>query len=167
MQSKRFPLFHSLFALAASMALAGTTHAQVMCSMALAAPANALKAGDRFTAKLTAEIDPGWHIYSLTTPDGGPFRTVIEVPEGQSFKIAGKIAAPSPDVEHSAAFGVDVESYGGSVVFTVPLEAVKPIARGTKVALAITYQACTEENCMLPKTSRVEAVVGPGTVAAK
>ncbi|MEJ7604695.1 MAG: hypothetical protein WKF37_00095 [Bryobacteraceae bacterium] len=34
-------------------------------------------AGAPVLGRLTAKLDPGWHIYSLTTPKGGPTPTVL------------------------------------------------------------------------------------------
>lgn len=141
-------------------ALALSCSAQVECSLAVDQPAHPLKAGDKVTAKLTVEIDPSWHIYSLTQPDGGPVRSELVLSKGQPFKLAGKIDAPDPDVQHSDAFGINVESYQGEVVFTLPLQATDAVPPGTKVLVEFTYQACTDENCNLPKTVKVEAVVG-------
>jgi len=118
-----------------------------------------LAAGTRFTAKLAVRLDPGWHISSLTTPDGRPVRTEIAVTKGPPFKLAGKIEAPEPMRRHSGAFCVDVETYEGEVVFTLPLEAAAAIKSDTPLAVEITCQACPEENCMLPRTDKVKATI--------
>src|ERR1700738_4362234 len=35
--------------------------------------------GGKVSALLTATIDPGWHLYSLTTPKGGPNPTTVTI----------------------------------------------------------------------------------------
>jgi thiol:disulfide interchange protein DsbD len=147
-------------ALLLALAFGASAQAQVESSLELAPPVGVLKAGDKFAAKLTVRIDPGWHIYSITQPDGGPVRSEIVVPKDQAFKLAGKIDAPEPDRRHSAAFDIEVQTYIGEVVFTIPLVATAAAPAGTKVRVEFTYQACTEENCDLPKTAKIEAAVG-------
>ena len=148
-----------LFLICAGLTAAASASAQVQCTLALDA-AKPLKAGDHVTAKLNVEIDPGWHISSLTTPDNGPLRSEIALPKGSPCKLAGKIEAPKPRREHSKAFDVDVETYEGAVEFTVPLEATQDLAVGSKIVVEFTYQACNDETCNLPKTYKAEATVG-------
>src|SRR5688500_6212619 len=38
-----------------------------------------LKAGERILLNLKAEIEPGWHLYALDQPEGGPIATTIVV----------------------------------------------------------------------------------------
>lgn len=73
--------------------------AQVRCSLA----AEAVGADGKVSARLTVAIEPGWHIASLTQPDGGPVRTEIALADQQPFKLAGPIQGPKPHVEPSAA----------------------------------------------------------------
>jgi thiol:disulfide interchange protein DsbD len=153
-------LLNILPAIALFAALALSCSAQVECTLAVDQPPKPLKAGEKINAKLTVEIDPSWHIYSLTQPDGGPVRSELTLSKGQPFKLAGKIDAPDPDVQHSDAFGINVESYQGEVVFTLPLQATDSVPPGTKLQVEFTYQACTEETCNLPKTQKVEAAIG-------
>jgi len=136
--------------------------AQVRCTLV----AGPVGADGKLSAKLTVAIEPGWHIASLTQADGGPVRTEIGLAEGQPFKLAGPIQGPKPRVEPSEAFGIDVETYEGTVVFTLPLlateEVSEDIAKARPLTVEITYQACTDETCLLPKTERIAAQVRGG-----
>lgn len=128
----------------------------------LAAPPQA-KAGGRLTAKLTARIADGWHLYSLKELDGGPIPTSIAVPKGQPFRLAGSIEAPAPITAHEEAFGMDVEFYLGEVEFGVPLEtAADTKAATSKLAVTARYQACDNKQCLPPKTVRLERAVEIG-----
>lgn len=115
------------------------------------------------TARLVVVIEPGWHISSLTQPDGGPVRTTIEIPADQPYRLAGPIKAPEPHKEHSAAFDLEVQSHEGTVEFLLPLKK-NPAAKNagpTKLTVELTYQACTDETCLLPKTDKVTASAEP------
>ena len=139
--------------------LTGSAFAQVDSTLAATSPTVSVIAGTKLTAELTVRIEPGWHISSLTTPDGGPVKTKINLGKGQPFKMTGKIDAPEPMRHHSDAFGVDVETYEGEVVFTLPLEATGPVAADQALAVEITYQVCSDEKCQLPHTEKLTAPI--------
>ncbi len=134
--------------------------AQVRCTLV----AGPVAADGKLSARLTVAIEPGWHIASLTQPDGGPVRTEIALADQQPFKLADPIKGPKPRVEHSEAFGIEVETYEGTVVFTLPLlateEVSEDIAKARPLTVEITYQACTDETCLLPKTERISCDIG-------
>ena len=43
--------------------------------------------GKTYILKLTAEIDPGWHLYALDQPSGGPIATTIKSGDPSQFII--------------------------------------------------------------------------------
>src|ERR1700719_4597664 len=52
-------------------------------------------AGSTVPLHLNAKIDEGWHLYSLTTPAGGPIRTTAELAENPAVEHA-TIYQPPP-----------------------------------------------------------------------
>ena len=111
--------------------------------------------------RLHAAIDAGYHLYSLTTPKGGPIRTKIRVVE-DGLVTLGEVAQPKPDVKRDATFEVDVETFSGSVDFKVPLKWGKPVGAAVKqVSLIARYQACSDVIC-LPPVERTVSVLVPG-----
>src|SRR5688500_4835313 len=75
--------------------------------------AGKVPAGSTVQVKLTAKIEDGWHIYSVTQPAGGPFPTKITVPTGQAFTVSGAIKSTTPEVKFDESFGMDVEYHEG------------------------------------------------------
>ena len=135
----------------------------------LVAPPNTVVQGTAFTVRLHAVIPPGWHLYSLTQPPGGPVPTVISVAAGSPFALSGRVKAPEPEVAADRNFDILTETYADSVTFTVRVLARS--AGATKLALAIVYQTCTDRFCLPPATENVEtpitvAAAAPGTVIA-
>jgi thiol:disulfide interchange protein DsbD len=110
------------------------------------------------TAELTAKIDDGWHLYSLTPMTDGPRPTRITLPSGQAFELAGKIEAPDPFVETDPNFGVEVEYYEESVTFKLPLKK-RPGLHDDKLLVEARYQTCTNRICLPPKTIKLEVSV--------
>lgn len=135
-------------------------HAQVEAKMELFPASDAVSRGTRLKAHLVLEIAPGWHIASITQADGGPMRTEVNLSEKQPFILADRIISPVPHIEHSQVLGMDIETYSGVAVFTLPLIAAENCKVGTKITAEVTYQACSEKNCLLPQTQKVTAVVG-------
>lgn len=133
-------------------------------------PPTEAKQGAPFTARLHAIIPAGWHLYSITQGPGGPVPTVISLPAGSAFVVAGKIRAPDPDVALDPNFNILTETYIDSVTLPVRLNAHTTGA--TKLAIAIAYQTCTDRFCLPPTKDIIESPItvlagAPGAVIPK
>ncbi len=108
------------------------------------------KADKEYSVIITAHFAKPWHIYSQTTPDGGPKATTITFKANPLIKLDGKpLETGSLQTIHDENFGVDVKYYSEQVVFTqtVKLKAgVKTHATGT-----IEYMVCNDNKCLPPK----------------
>jgi thiol:disulfide interchange protein DsbD len=121
-----------------------------------------LQAGEKFEAKLKAAIEPGWHLYALDQPPGGPIPTTIKVAQGWPFEVSGEIRAPEPKVAADNNFIVDgkplsTRFFTDAVEFTVPVKAVEN-ASGGDLHLDVRYQLCNDTVCLPPKTVRVSLI---------
>ena len=117
----------------------------------------AVKAGARFSVKLLAEVQEGWHLYSLKPMAEGPIPTRIWIAEGQPFSLAGAIQAPDPQVMQDPSFGMEVELYEGEAVFTLPVRVASGTPPGAqKLVVSASYQSCNNKLCLPPKTVKVE-----------
>lgn len=132
-----------------------------------AAQSKTINAGGKFEARLSASIGAGWYLYSLTQPPGGPNATRITLASEQFFKTAGSIKAPPPKVKFDENFGINTESYAGSVTFTIPLQAVAEAATGKQMlAVNVRFQVCNETTYLPPPTAKVETIVEIVSAAA-
>lgn len=112
---------------------------------------------------VTAEMQPAWHIYSITQPKGGPLRTQITVDESSDYQLAGDfIADPAPDAHEEPLFqGLTVEAHEGQVTWVAPLKLAAGADPDTLVIKgAVKAQACDANNCLLPKSFPFEAKLG-------
>ena len=126
-------------------------------------PAAPVKAGARINVKLLAEVQDGWHLYSLKPMVEGPIPTRIWIAEGQPFSLAGAVQAPDPQVMQDASFGMEVELYEGEAVFTLPVRVAPGAAPGAqKLVVSASYQSCNNKLCLPPKTVKVEVPVTIG-----
>ncbi len=126
-------------------------------------PAAPVKPGARFTVKLLATVQDGWHLYSLKPTAEGPIPTRIWIAEGQPFSLAGAVRSPEPRVMQDASFGMEVELYEGEAVFTLPVRVAPSAPPGAqKLVVNASYQSCNNKLCLPPKTVRVEVPVTIG-----
>jgi Disulphide bond corrector protein DsbC len=109
-------------------------------------------------AELTAKIEDGWHLYSLTPIANGPIPTRIRLPAEQALELAGEIEAPDPFVSADPNFGVEVEYYEESVTFKLPLKR-RAGRDGDRLIVEARYQVCTSRLCLPPKTVKLVADV--------
>lgn len=138
------------------LAVAASGQNPVSLSMTVA-PAS-VPSGGSGTAKISASIDGGWYMYSITQGAGGPIQTRISLGEGP-FKM-GSVSGPRPKVKMDPNFGINTESYAGSAVFNVPFTVNAGTPEGPQTLNAsIRYQVCNDTVCLPPKTVKLTAAL--------
>lgn len=141
---------------------ADESHAPVRWAANVSDPARVLRPGDRVSVQLTAELDAGWHLYSLTPVSQGPAPTIVGLPAGQPFALAGDITEPLPQTKYDPNFDRDTSYFEDAVTFVLPVRvdgAVKPGAQS--ISVLVSFQVCDGRVCLPP--SRV-SVAAPVTV---
>lgn len=125
--------------------------------VAMVADAQGRKARWNFSAKkikpgfyelhFTAEVEPGWNIYSQFTPKGGPLPTAITFSSNDNILLGGKAKEVGfKRIKHEEVFGVDVHYFVEKVDFVqvIKLKAVKPdVVKGK-----IDYMTCDKSQCI-------------------
>jgi thiol:disulfide interchange protein DsbD len=106
--------------------------------------------------ELKASIDPGWHLYSPTTPPGGPIITKVQVTANPLIK-SWQIYRPQPIRKLDPNFQIDTETYTGDATFLAEVTAADNAAGETKVEAAVRYQACSDVKCLPPVKKTVLA----------
>ncbi|HJY08969.1 MAG TPA: protein-disulfide reductase DsbD domain-containing protein, partial [Bryobacteraceae bacterium] len=77
-----------------------------------------VKPGAPAWLELTATVQPGWHLYSPTTPPGGPIPTKIELTPNPAV-IGAKVWRQNPVRRLDPNFNIDTETYAGSAIFYI------------------------------------------------
>jgi thiol:disulfide interchange protein DsbD len=125
----------------------------------------AVRPGDRFDVQLSAQLDQGWHLYSLTPVPQGPAPTIIGLPDGQPFALAGEITEPLPQSRYDPNFDRDTWYFDDAVTFVVPVKVEATARPGAQsVSVAVSFQVCDSHLCLPPKRVVVAAAL---TVAAE
>lgn len=108
---------------------------------------------------LTADIDKGWHVYSTTPVEGGPFATQIEA---KGLKLGKPTQEPGLKREKDDNLGVEVGFWADKAEIQVP------VTSGTTGEVTVTYQACNDKQCLqpTPATVPIAAPTVPKTAGA-
>ena len=116
---------------------------------------------------ITATIEPGWHIYSITQRPGGPLATKIEVKPPPGIGLAGKFQpSVAPEVKKEPAFeNLPIEIHGGTVTWHAPLEVLAGFDPARlEIRGKVMVQACDANSCLPPQDLAFLAKLGPGVV---
>ncbi|MDQ2899564.1 MAG: redoxin family protein [Acidobacteriota bacterium] len=114
--------------------------------------------GAKVLGSLKAAIDPGWHLYSLSTPPG-PIATTIKIAEQPAIERS-RILEPKPVRKFDPNFNADTETYEGEAVFLLELQLAKNAAPGPiEIAASPRYQVCSDKSCIPPVTRQATATL--------
>jgi thiol:disulfide interchange protein len=146
------PLLVCFFALAS---LAGAAEDPVQWTLAFDAKSAA--PGSHVLGKLTGTIQPHWHVYSMTTPPGGPNPTTAGIADNPA--VAGfKIYQAKPVRKLDPSFGIDTETFADQYVLLFDIELKKDAAAGpVDIAANVRYQSCNDTICLPPKKKSATA----------
>lgn len=119
---------------------------------------------------VTATIEPGWHLYAVDQPKGGPRPTIIRVDPDAPLVPAGPFVPDQPPVAHEvddipAWKGLELREHEGTVVWRAPLQ-VNPSGKGAAIAGEFTFQLCQDTSCLPPETIEFSAAAAGSPVTA-
>ncbi|MFM7106998.1 MAG: thioredoxin family protein [Planctomycetaceae bacterium] len=122
------------------------------------------KAGGPDVLAVTATLEDGWHLYSVTQKPGGPLATRIVVAGDSPRRVAGPFVPDVEPVRHEVADvpawkGLVLEEHEGVVTWRAPLEPGAGAVRGE-----VSLQLCQANSCSPPDTIPFTAAVAGGPV---
>src|SRR5689334_17829532 len=104
-----------------------------------------------YEVHLTATIEGGWHLYSQTTPEGGPIATSIEFTKNPLVAIQGAAKEVGKlEQRHEELFGVDVKQFSNKVDFVQTVTLKGKVT--TNVSGSIEFMTCNDHECLPPKS---------------
>jgi thiol:disulfide interchange protein len=113
--------------------------------------------GSHVLGTLTGTIQPHWHVYSMTTPPGGPNPTTAGIADNPA--VAGfKIYQSKPVRKLDPSFGIDTETFSEQYVLLFDVELKKDAAAGN-IAANVRYQSCNDTICLPPKKKSATAAI--------
>ena len=111
-----------------------------------------------YEVHITATIDRGWHIYSQTTPDGGPIPTSFTFTKNPLVIVQGKAKEVGKlEQHHEPLFGVDVKQFSNTVDFVQLVKLKAPVK--TSVNVAVEFMVCNDKQCLPPSTRKLSVAL--------
>jgi thiol:disulfide interchange protein DsbD len=122
--------------------------------------------------ELRLELEPPWHMYSLSTPKpgpmGGPIATAIKVAD---HPAVSKFAVYQPPAKRKfdPNFQIETETYAGRQSFFLLVDIAPGAPAGeTEIEAQMRFQLCTEKECMPPRrlSAAAKVVIDPAAPRA-
>jgi len=109
-------------------------------------------------ARLRAVLEPGWHIYSPTTPPG-PIPSTIKLADSPAIaKVT--LYQPPPTRKFDQNFNSDTETFEKEVTFILQAELAKSAAAGPlEITAQMRYQMCDDRQCLPPRNKTATATL--------
>jgi len=122
--------------------------------------------GRTVVARLEGKIQPGWHLYSMTTAAAIP-TTIKLAPNPAVAKV--RIFQSPPKRAYDPNFQLDTETYQDSAVFLLELQ-LKPDASpgASEISAEVRYQTCNDKVCIPPvrRTASATLTIDPAARGA-
>jgi len=114
------------------------------------------KAGAKIALTISGQIDPGWHLYAMEEPDGGPIATVVGLTEGDPADLLS-VDESRPILIDDPLFHMRTGFFRSAVDFTLHLR-VDPSAKPgpNSLHVLIRFQSCNDQVCLPPRTDTLE-----------
>ncbi|MEG2790078.1 MAG: cytochrome c biogenesis protein CcdA [Odoribacter sp.] len=103
---------------------------------------------NEYELTLKTDLQPGWHIYSMYTPAGGPMATILAFEEaGKGIELLESATENEPKKAHDDVFGVDVWSFENEYIITQKVKITDLTLASLKGTLE--FQVCREGQCVM------------------
>jgi len=121
--------------------------------------------GSKAYLQLQAKIETGWHLYSPTTPPGGPIVTQIAVTPSPALS-AVRVYRPQPVRKLDPNFNIDTETYTESARFLIEGDSAASATGTVPLQTTVRYQACSDTKCLPPVKKVLQTSVTFAPVAS-
>ncbi|MGE0608630.1 MAG: hypothetical protein AB7O62_16165 [Pirellulales bacterium] len=155
-----------------SLALAQNAPKTVLGNVVVQAQFTAAAKGQPAMLYIVAEVEKGWHVFSITQKKGGPIATKLKLPASKDYRLLEEAfsVSPAPKTHEDPELWPDLplEEHAGTVVWYVPIE-LSPGVDPKKLQIEgkVYAQRCTNSGvsppaCVPPKNFDFVAKLGPG-----
>ena len=107
-------------------------------------------AGSAVPLHLKATFQEGWHLYSLTTPKGGPIPTTAALADVPAVATS-KLYEPPPIRQFDKNFNLDTELFEKEVDLPLVVALAKDAKGAVELTANVRYQACNDRQCLPPR----------------
>ncbi len=112
-----------------------------------------LRAGEVLMVFVAAQMEPGWHIYSVNRFSEGPIPSRITVEGEGVIDLVGPTMEPEPVTKFDEGFQTETHHHEGTVTFETPVRILSSLDPGSySLEAKLLYQACDPTICYPPRT---------------
>jgi hypothetical protein len=103
----------------------------------------------KYEVHMTATLEKGWHIYSQSTPEGGPVPAKVTITKNPLLTMSGPVKEVGKMETHfEKLFDVNVKQFSDKVDF-VQVVTVKGTVK-TNLTGKVEYMLCDDRQCLPP-----------------
>ncbi len=111
--------------------------------------------GSRVQARIEGKLEPGWHLYSMTTAAAIP--TTVQLAANPAI-AKSQVYQATFKKTYDPNFQKDTETYEGAAVFLLDLQLASNAAPGpADVSVSVRYQTCNDKVCIPPRKQTLSA----------
>lgn len=119
-----------------------------------------IKQGGNATLEVSGVVDGGWHVYALMQQPGGPTPLRVALETNDVAAVAGPVAGSAAEKAFSQSFGLTTEFYSHAFSVRLPVRLSGQLAAGRQqIPLSVRFQACSDRECLLPRTLHLAAPI--------
>jgi thiol:disulfide interchange protein len=97
-----------------------------------------------------ATIDEGWHLYSVSLPEGGPIPTSINLSDLDLYEVSGEVREdPEPEAQYDEAFDMELAWFSDSAKIILPV--VLNYDDVDVIEGYVEFMTCDDERCLPPE----------------
>ena len=117
--------------------------------------------GRTFAVRLVGTIEPGWHIYAMEEPEGGPIATEVGLAEGNPLTLLA-VDEPEARMALDPVLRTMTGMFQDEVSFRLRLRGRRGMLPGAVNHIVVRYQSCNERVCLPPRTETVSFTLSGG-----
>ena len=111
-------------------------------------------------AAVTVKLEPGWHLYGMRMPQGGPQPTQISFEFPSGMEADGRLTVNRATTrKYDDMFGTELEYWdGGEIRFTRRFR----LTEGTlpcRIKCVVRFMGCDDRTCLQPQTKELYITV--------
>lgn len=105
-----------------------------------------------------ALVAPGWHLYGMSIPEGGPRATSFNLEDSKGVKFTGNVVPSREPLEVSdPLFDMTLTWWDANVEFSVPFRITD--RADARIECKIGYMSCDGNECRPPQTEAIAVPV--------
>ncbi len=107
---------------------------------------------------IKAIIEPGWHLYGVDIPSGGPKATKFDFSGSVGVKLVGNVEPSTKPIKvHDNVFDLTLNWWDKTTTFTQKF--IKNKKENAKIIGTIQYMGCNDQTCLPPSTQQINITV--------